>query len=134
MIAALITGGRGLQAGESLRANDLDAEVLGLETGLATKGTVYNALCDMVGLKRRKFDEVYVEAGPSHPSLDLLDDIKKKPRRRRTVPAEPEAKTGITSRRPTSTATNSRMRSRRLTMRCGPTSGPMRNGVGRRRG
>ena len=59
--------------------------------GLATEGTVYNASCEMAGLKRREFDEVYVEAGPSHPSLDFFDRVKKKPRLRRTVPDEPEA-------------------------------------------
>ena len=91
LVAALLSGGKGLQAGESLRANELDAKVFGLETGLATEGTVYNALCDMAGLERRSFEDVHFPAGPSHPSLTLFGTVAKKPRWRRTVPDEPEA-------------------------------------------
>ena len=126
MIGAFITGGKGLQAGESLRANALDAEVFGLEAGLATEGTAYNALCDMAGLKRRKFGEVYVEAGPSHPSLDLFGRVKKKPRLRRTVPEIPEA--ALSSKRESLADFTAAMATR-----YGPTSGPTRNEAGRLR-
>ena len=91
LIAALLAGGRGLSAGESLRHNDPDREVFGLGAGLPTEGTIYNALCDLSGLERRRFDEVYAESGRSHPSLDLFGRFAEKPRRRRVVPDEPEA-------------------------------------------
>lgn len=91
LVAAFIAGGKGEQACESLRGNALDAEVFGLQNGLATEGTVYNALVDMAGLKRRKLADVYVAAGPSHPSLTLFGTVAKRPRLRRTVPEQPEA-------------------------------------------
>lgn len=91
LIAALLAGGRGLSAAESLRRNALDDELFGLERGLPSEGTVHNALCDMSGLERRRFDEVYAEAGPSHPTLDLFGRVAGKPHRRRLVPERPEA-------------------------------------------
>jgi len=85
-IAGLMVGGRGMIAAESLRPNSLDQEIFGLEKSLPTEGTIHNAFADMAGLDRRKFDDVYVQSGASHPSLDLFGDLHVRPAHRRTVP------------------------------------------------
>lgn len=90
-IAGLMVGGRGMIAAESLRLNSLDQEIFGLEKSLPTEGTIHNAFADMSGLDRRKFDDVYVESGVAHPSMDLLGDLHVRPARRRTVPQTPES-------------------------------------------
>lgn len=90
-IAGMLVGGRGMISAEALRLNGLDQRIFGLQKALPTEGTVHNAFTDMAGLKRRRFDEVYVPSGPTHASLDIFGAIKAKPARRRTVPDCPEA-------------------------------------------
>jgi hypothetical protein len=90
-IAALIVGGRGLKANEALRLNDLDAELFGLNAGLPTEGTIHNAMADMAGLKPRKFQDAYGEAGRSHPAIDLLGRLKRRPKHRRIMFEQPES-------------------------------------------
>jgi hypothetical protein len=90
LVCALAVGGRGISAVETLKNHADDCRIFGLEA-IPSAATVYNALCDVAGLKQRTLDEAYEpveEKGLAR--MDLFGDVKKAPARRRLVPETPE--------------------------------------------
>jgi hypothetical protein len=93
LLAGLLLGGKGEQAAQALREDEMAAEIFGLEQGAPSASTVYRVLCDLAGLPERKREEHYETSGRALPALDMLGRPRRTPRRRRIVPDTPEAAT-----------------------------------------
>lgn len=90
LIAGLLIGGRGIGAVDRLTMSEALKEIFGLEKGAPSPPTIYRVLCDLAGLKERKWEEAYREAGSCQARLDLGGKEKKGIESRRIVPDEPE--------------------------------------------
>jgi len=93
LMSGLMLGGKGIQAGECLRGDDLLAEICGLPGGAPSSPTAYRILCELAGLEERKMGDCYIPSGPSLGALDMFGAERKESRLRRVVPEEPEAAT-----------------------------------------
>ena len=90
-MCGLLVGGKGIQAAECLREDDLLSEIFGLTKGAPSPSTAYRVLCELAGLSERKVSECYVASGPSLGALDMFGETRKERQSHRVVPAEPEA-------------------------------------------
>jgi hypothetical protein len=93
LMSGLMLGGKGIQAAERLREDDLLAEIFCLIPGAPSSPTVYRALCELAGLQERKIADCYLPSGPSLGSLDIFGEPRKEGRLRRVVPERPESAT-----------------------------------------
>ncbi len=91
LMAGLIVGGKGIQAAECLREDNLLSEIFGLTKGAPSPPTIYRALCELAGLSERKIADCYVESGRGLAALDMFGRPRKERRLRRVVPERPEA-------------------------------------------
>ena len=92
-MCGLMVGGKGVQAAECLREDDLLSEIFGLAKGAPSPSTAYRVLCELAGLPKREMADSYVRSGRSIETLDMFGEPHKESRLRRTVPEEPEAAT-----------------------------------------
>lgn len=94
IVQGLILGGRGQQAAEGLRGDDLLAEIMGQGAGTPSPATVYRVLCEIGGIEAgRAFKDWYEKSGPRLARLDISGQEKVLPATRRQVPDSPEAAT-----------------------------------------
>jgi hypothetical protein len=93
LMAGLMVGGRGIQAAEALRDDELLSKIFGLVEGAQSPTTTYRVLCELAGLSERKVADYYVESGDGLPSLDMFGQPREKSALRRVVPETPEAAT-----------------------------------------
>jgi hypothetical protein len=92
IVQGLILGGRGQQAVEGLREDDLLAEIVGQGAGAPSPSTVYRVLCEIAGIPAaRAFKEWYEKSGPRMARLDISGEEKALPATHRQVPDVPEA-------------------------------------------
>lgn len=91
LMAALVVGGRGLEAVECLRQDALACEVFGLAQGAPSSATVYRLMCDLSGLAERCESDWYKPAGRGLEALDMWGEARQRPKTRRMVPDAPEA-------------------------------------------
>jgi len=90
MVAAMLCGGKGMQATELLRDDCLVEEIFGLRRGAPSAPTLYRVLCELSGLEQREQIEHYEPCGPTLPALDMFGHERRTPNTRRIVPEEPE--------------------------------------------
>jgi len=93
LMAGLIVGGKGIQAGQCVREDNLLCDIFGLAKGAPSASTIYRVLCELSGLAERKREDCYVDSDRSISALDMLGRPRRERKLRRVVPERPEAAT-----------------------------------------
>lgn len=94
VVAGLLCGGKGFQSTTPLAIDKSLARIFSVGE-VVSDSTVYRAMCDFAGLEQRNHGDVYTEAGPSLPAMDVFGETKEPSRSKRIVPETPEAASDV---------------------------------------